>query len=250
MGKLIGPSNPEDDGHIIGEYYGRELSKEEIVNYMYAEETDVKTGFMIFFQGLAINAWDSDKGCYTCMTALINDCLDASLYNSEWVKEKVRGTPRIIVHASKDISPNEEAFIEYGSLSFCRTSLPLSLLFKAVTHYWNQIMSTPADRECWTRIPQARTLFNSPYHTCKPKQKELILKRTILHHTTCSDTTCTCGLLQLYDKVAKVPLTVPKRKKARTTRKPRKASPMTTIASGNGQGPKVPIPNVTNYYYD
>ena len=30
MGKLVGPSSPEDRGHIIGEYYGRELSKEDI----------------------------------------------------------------------------------------------------------------------------------------------------------------------------------------------------------------------------
>jgi hypothetical protein len=45
MGKPVGPSSPEDDGHIIGEYYGRELSKEEIAIYicMYAEESDVKT---------------------------------------------------------------------------------------------------------------------------------------------------------------------------------------------------------------
>ena len=31
------------------------------------EETDIKTGCMILFQGLAVDAWDHEKGCYKCM---------------------------------------------------------------------------------------------------------------------------------------------------------------------------------------
>ena len=149
---------------------------------------------MIFFQGLGINAWDTDKGCYTCMTALINDILDSSRYNSEWVKEKVKGKWCIMVHAHKDIAVHEEAFIEYGNLSFCRASLPLPLLFKAVTHYYDQIVSSTTDREYWSRIPQARTLFNSPYHTCKPLQCEQIVAKIQSHYTICEDKACTCNL--------------------------------------------------------
>ena len=119
MGKPVGPSSPEDDGHIIGEYYGRELSKEEIAIYMYAEESDVKTGFMIFFQGIAINAWDAEKGCYTCMTALLNDSLDASTYNAEWVKERVKGKLGIWVHAPKDIPLHGEGL---SNMAICRSA--------------------------------------------------------------------------------------------------------------------------------
>jgi hypothetical protein len=56
MRRLVGPSSPEDDGDYIGEYYGRQLPPEEIHKYMYAEDSEVKTGFMIFFQGLAVGA--------------------------------------------------------------------------------------------------------------------------------------------------------------------------------------------------
>jgi hypothetical protein len=251
MGKLVGPSSPEDRGHIIGEYYGRELSKDEIIKYMYADESDVKTGFMIFFQGLGINAWDSDKGCYTCMTALINDILDASRYNSEWVKEKEKGKPCIMVHAHKDIAANEEAFIEYGNLSFCRTSLPLPLLFKAVTHYWDHIMSSKEDREYWSRIPQARTLFNSPYHSCKPSQRERIVARIQLHYNSCMDETCTCELQTSLLDIAALTNTTAKPKPTSTSRKSRKPAKKACATSRSPTAlPMVPIPNSTNFYYD
>ena len=251
MGKLVGPSSPEDRGHIIGEYYGRELSKEDIIKYMYADESDVKTGFMIFFQGLGINAWDSEKGCYTCMTALINDILDASRYNSEWVKEKEKGKLCIMVHAHKDIAANEEAFIEYGNLSFCRASLPLPLLFKAVTHYYDQIMSSTTDLEYWSRIPQARTLFNSPYHTCKPLQRAQIVARIQLHYTTCVDETCTCDLQTSLTAIATPAETTAKKKSNSTSRKSRKpAQRACTTSRSPTAPPTVPIPNSTNFYYD
>ena len=136
------------------------------------------------------------------MSALLNDILDVSRYNEEWVKRKVNGRWGIWTKATADIPPNEEGFIEYGNLSFCRTSLPLHTLFKAVTHYWNQIMSSTEDREYWSRIPQARTLFNSPYHTCKPSQRELIVARVQLHYNSCTDDVCTCHLQQYLTEVA------------------------------------------------
>ncbi len=153
MKKLIGPSSHEED--YIGEYYGRTLTQNKIRNYMYADECDVKTGFMIMLQVLAVDAWDHEKGCYSCMSALLNDVLDASRYSAEWVKRKVNGRWGIWTKTTENIHPNEEGFIEYGNLSFCRTGLPLHTLFKAVTHYWNLIMSSSEDREYWIRIPQA-----------------------------------------------------------------------------------------------
>jgi len=253
MKKLIGPSSPEEDGDYIGEYYGRTLTQDEICNYMYADECDVKTGFMIIFQGLAVDAWDHEKGCYSCMSALLNDVLDASRYNAEWVKRKVNGRWGIWTKTTEDIHPNEEGFIEYGNLSFCRTGLPLHTLFKAVTHYWNQIMSSPEDREYWSRIPQARTLFNSPYHTCKPSQRELIVARVQLHYNSCTDDICTCHLQQFLTEVREshqkpTAKSKAKTKKGRTSRRFNKqehcsytdASPPLIIA----------LPNPTNQVYD
>jgi hypothetical protein len=117
MKKLIGPSSPEEDGDYTGEYYGRTLTQDEIRNYMYADECDVKTGFMIVFQGQAVDAWDHEKGCYTCMSALLYDILDASRYNAEWVIRKVNGRWGIWTKTTDDIYPNEEGFIEYGTPS-------------------------------------------------------------------------------------------------------------------------------------
>ncbi|MFN9908865.1 MAG: hypothetical protein ACK56F_22525, partial [bacterium] len=107
---------------------------------------------------------------------------------------------------------NEECFIEYGNLSFCRANLPLSLLFKAVTHYYDQIMSSTTDLEYWSRIPQARTLFNSPYHTCKPLQREQIVARIQLHYTTCVDEPCTCELQTSLTAIATPAETAAKKK--------------------------------------
>jgi len=253
MKKLIGPSSPEEDGDYIGEYYGRTLTQEEIRNYMYADESDVKTGFMIIFQGLAVDAWDHEKGCYSCMSALLNDVLDASRYNAEWVKRKANGRWGIWTKTTEDIHPNEEGFIEYGNLSFCRTGLPLHTLFKAVTHYWNQIMSSPEDREYWSRIPQARTLFNSPYHTCKPSQRELIATRVQLHYNSCTDDNCTCHLQQFLTEVKKshqkpTAKSKAKTKKGKTSRHFSKQEPCIHIYDSPPL--TIALPNPTNQVYD
>ena len=139
----------------------------------------------------------------------------------------------IQVHAPKDIPLNAEAFIVYGYHFFCRASLPLGLLFKAVTHYWNQIMSSPDDCEHWSQIPQARTLFNSPYHTCKPRERNLILEKITLHYNTCSDSTCTCALQQHLDNLALASPTDNKRKKVTPSRKPRRTGPETSCTPYN-----------------
>ena len=71
--RLVGPDSPLDYGHVIGEYFGRILTEEDIKAYILDTNPSVNTGFMISFQGLAIDAWDHTNGTYTCMTALTND---------------------------------------------------------------------------------------------------------------------------------------------------------------------------------
>ena len=68
--RLVGPDSPLDQGHLVGEYFGRILSAEDIKAYILDPNPSVNTGFMIFFQGLAIDAWDHANGTYMCMTAL------------------------------------------------------------------------------------------------------------------------------------------------------------------------------------
>ncbi len=46
-------------------------------------------------------------------------------------------------------------------------------------------------------IPLARTLLNSPYHTCTPRQRVSILARITLHYTTCSETERTIVVINL-----------------------------------------------------
>ena len=112
-------------------------------------------------------------------------------------------------------------------------------------------MSSPEDREYWSRIPQARTLFNSPYHTCKPRQRASILARITLHYTTCSESNCTCGLQQHFDDVTLTIQTTAKGGSASTSRRPRrKSQKQKAMTGGHHQTSSVPIPNSTNHYYD
>ena len=74
---------------------------------------------------------------------------------------------------SPDIAPDGEMFISYGERALCKAFLPLAVLIKAVCHYWPHI--DLSDREHWTKLPQARALFKTPYHTCAPTFSDLLV---------------------------------------------------------------------------
>ena len=244
--RLIGPSSPEDDGEIIGEYYGRTLTEEEIRIYMYDPDPSINTGFMIYFQGLAVDAWDHDKGCYTCMSALLNDCLDTDRYNAEWIKKEVNGRTGLFTSAFKDITSHNEGFIEYGSISFCRASYPIDVLFKAVAHYYDQIVRSEEERNYWNRLPQARYLFNSPYHTCKPSQRLLVLDRIEHHFRQCSNGSCSCDIQHYFDSIQAQLTDQASKKRKRATSTSQRARPRLKHL----QELRVPIPDSSNINYD
>lgn len=237
--RLVGPDSPLDNGHVVGEYFGRELSEEEIRAYIQDPNPSINTGFMICFQGLAIDAWDHDKGTYLCMTALTNDCLDFKRYNSEWVKKTINGRPALYLEAHSNVNSHDEFFVEYGNLAFCRANFPVSTLFKAISHYYPQIITSAHDRDLWSRIPQARYLFNSPYHTLHPHQLPSILDTLQQHYNRCGFH-CSCDLQPHLDPLF-MPTVPQKRTKnsSSNSRKRQKTSPNI-----------IPIPDSNNARYD
>ena len=86
-----------------------------------------------------------------------------------------------MLDAHHNVHSHEEVFVEYGNLA----NFPISILFKAITHYYPQIVTSPHDRELWSRIPQARYLFNAPYHTLQPSQVPHALAAIQYHHNHC-----------------------------------------------------------------
>ena len=85
--------------------------------------------------------------------------------------------------------------MEYGNLAFCRAGFPTDILFKAISHYYPQIVVSSHDCELWSRIPQARYLFNSPYHTLQPSQLTQAITLLQHHHSHCA-IRCICDLQQ------------------------------------------------------
>jgi len=219
--------------------FGRILSAEEIRAYIQDPNPSINTGFMIFFQGLAIDAWDHVKGTYICMTALVNDCLDSKRYNSEWVKKSRLGRMALYLDSTRNILAHDEVFVEYGNLAFCRINFPTPILFKAIAHYYSQIIASPHDRDLWSRIPQARYLFNTPYHTLQPHQVTKAIDTLQHHHLHC-DIRCTCDLQQQLTLISQHCDT----KKRPATRPPsaRKRHRHTDTY--------IPIPDSNNYRYD
>jgi len=237
--RLIGPDSSIDYGHVIGEYFGRILTEEDIKAYILEPNPSVNTGFMIFFQGLAIDAWDHINGTYICMAALTNDCLDVKRYNTEWVKKSITGKPTLYQEAYRNVDANEEFFVEYGNLAFCRAGFPTDILFQAISHYYPQIVVSSHDRELWSRIPQARYLFNSPYHTLQPSQLPQAIKLLQHHHSHCA-IRCICDLQQQL-QLFYTPTDTKKRTLPRLSLPPnRRKSSITSI----------PIPDSNNLRYD
>jgi hypothetical protein len=237
--RLVGPDSPLDQGHLVGEYFGRILSAEDIKSYILDPNPSVNTGFMIFFQGLAIDAWDHANGTYICMTALTNDCLDDKRYNTEWVKKTTNGRTSLYQEANHNVQANAEFFVEYGNLAFCRANFPTDILFKAISHYYSQIAVSAHDRELWSRIPQARYLFNSPYHTLQPSQIPKAIMLLEYHHSNC-DIRCICDLQQQLTLIH-TPTSNKKRPHSRLTIPSKRPKRSHTV---------IPIPDSNNSRYD
>ena len=75
------------------------------------------------------------------MIPLSNDPCYDDLYNSKWEvhTKKKRKQPWIIAmdgNAGPNILHDLEIFVSYGERAFRKTSLPMAILFKAVSHYW------------------------------------------------------------------------------------------------------------------
>lgn len=111
-------------------------------------------------------------------------------------------------------------------------------------------MSSSADREYWSRIPQARTLFNSPYHTCKPRERELILDCVVRHYNSCSDSICSCALQQQLDAIASTSSTKKSKRGVNKRRSSGKTQTAATVPRKATTPSTVPLPNATNLYYD
>ena len=199
--RLYSDMSPLDDATLVGFYYGvKSLNVEDVMKYMYDPNPDVQTSYMIIFGQLAADGWNHLTNSHTCMTALINDPCETGRYNTEWTKERTKrksdgkevGPLRIAVRTTKEVPPHGEFFIEYGHTSFCSARLPLKVLFKAAHHYWDHIMADKS--KIWWNLPQARVLFNSPYHTCAPTDQRQIIERIIRHFDRCKEDNCRCNL--------------------------------------------------------
>ena len=46
----------------------------------------------------------------------------------------------------------------------------------------------------WSKLPQARYLFNSPYHCAAPQTSEDCIRRILHHIARCAEERCSCGL--------------------------------------------------------
>ena len=51
----------------------------------------------------------------------------------------------------------------------------------------------------WWKLPQARVLFNSPYHSSTPSSRKDIICRVLVHFQPCTEINCTCMLDDYFD---------------------------------------------------
>jgi len=200
MRELHGYSSPLDDGEYVGEYRGiKHLTVQQAEEMAANPNPNINTGYIIIYGGLAADGWDHDRGTYANAPSLLNDCLDAKLYNCEWTIRTVNGRKGIwvIVKSHLNILPFFEGFIEYGEFHWCQPGLPLMLQFKAVTHYWPRIIKDSNARTRWSNMPAARYLFNTPYHTLQPTLPKALLSRVEHHLVHCCRSElvhCVCGI--------------------------------------------------------
>ena len=97
------------------------------------------------------------------------------------------------------VRAHDEWGISYGHHPWCNARLPLTQLFRAVRHYYEDIIQDKS--RIWWQIPQARVLFNSPYHSCSPSTRSTIIQRIINHFRKCAKDECTCHLQDFFDSI-------------------------------------------------
>ena len=223
---------------IITYYEGTEMSLEEVDRVQNDPNYTRTTGFIILFQGMAIDGYDHDNDTYASPGVVINDFLDDrnNCYFSKdssdsdsdgdddytykrksCTKGPARLHPRLRKrrlaircesHVNVDI--HQEFGIPYGEFHFCKASVHIAVLFKAARYYWDDIMTKPERRDRWSRLPQARYLFNTPYHGAAPQTSQERMRIIIHHLIRCDHNRCSCDLdsyLQNHEMVGQALLT-------------------------------------------
>jgi len=112
----------------------------------------------------------------------------------------------------------------------------------------------------WARLPQARCLFNSPYHTCKPATRTMIVNKVHFHFVTCNPNNCRCGLQQFFASITEGSLPRKSRQLNNSKKKDRIASKSVAPFSNRGRSSTtsgntvvertIPIPQSNNAQYD
>ena len=209
---------------LICYYEGAVMSREELKKIENDPTYTGNTGFIINYRGLIINGWDDDNDFYAGPGAVVNDFLDDrnnSYFSIESLDEdsdedededyKSRKRSRkksipsskssliskclaIRSDSHSDIQIHQEIGVAYGEHHFCKVTVPIAVLFKAARYYWNDIMQKQERIDRWSRLPQARYLFNSPYHGAAPQTKDATVQRILKHLTQCQKSNCHCDL--------------------------------------------------------
>jgi hypothetical protein len=175
--RLHGPSSKLDDGHLVGYYLGTKLTRSEL-DELRCNPHGRMLGFILDFQGMIVDGYDHIRDRYHSMPVLMNDFCDDHGNNTEAVIETTitltnKRIDVIAIHANRDVQAHEEFGYAYGHSGLCDASLPLPVLFKASRYYHKQIMKD--EKRIWWELPQARYLFNSPYHCVGPLTQEDII---------------------------------------------------------------------------
>jgi hypothetical protein len=198
---MHGPSSKLDDGHLVGYYLGTNLTRSELDDLRRNPQGRM-LGFILDFQGLIVDGYEHIRDCYHSMPVLMNDFCDDYGNNTEAVIETITVKNKridvIAIHANRDVQAHEEFGYAYGHTGLCDASLPLQVLFKAARYYHKQIMQDETRR--WWGLPQARYLFNSPYHCVGPVTQEDIVRRISFHIASCN-ACCLCGIDDFMERI-------------------------------------------------
>jgi hypothetical protein len=219
------PNSPVVDDDLITYYEGTILTEEELERAKNDPTYDKETGFIIEYQGLYIDGWDHVHNTYASKGVVINDFLDGR-NNSYFSKERLgiaivddddyhikaksqrkgSGTTKsriclaIRAEATAAVFSHQEFGIPYGEHHFCKETIHIEVLFKAARYYWKNIMGDHKRRERWSRLPQARYLFNSPYHGAAPQTSVERVRKIIHHITGCGTGRCSCNIQELHEE--------------------------------------------------
>ena len=186
---------------MVGYYLGTQLTRTEL-DELRRNPQGRMLGFILDFQGLIVDGYDHLRERYHSMPVLMNDFCDDHGNNTEAVIETITINSKridvIAIYANRDVVAHEEFGYAYGHTGLCDASLPLPVLFKAARYYHNQIMKD--EKRIWWELPQARYLFNTPYHCVGPLTQEDIICRITKHFTSCV-TCCSCGIEDFLSRI-------------------------------------------------